>query len=77
MTKEKVYSFEGHVIRLTEDDYNRWYESFADLASEEVFYNKLVNLDDWLKKKGITEWFFVVSSMLAKWRNELHTKRPS
>lgn len=72
----KVYAFEGHVIRLTLEDYNSFYNTFFRNRAEQEYYNKLVNLDDWMHKKNVDKrkWFFVMLDLLEKERQRFEAR---
>ena len=66
------YAFKGKVINLYTKHYDDFYSSFYSGRPEEEFYNKLVNLDDWMAKKRICrkKWFFLLVNLLDKERQE-------
>jgi len=62
------YLFEGRVIKLREDDFNRWRDNFFS-GNEDLFRAELVRRDDWLATEAPAEqrrrWFMSTSSDLA------------
>lgn len=68
------YRFQGRVIRLKADDYERWRDIYH--AAFEDFDACLQSADDWIAKQDENKrkgWFFVVSGMLRK-RHEAELK---
>lgn len=68
-SKAPAFAFDGAVIRLRRDDYDRWESAYADLDLRAV----LTSRDDWLRDQPEPErrrWFNSTSNFLAKKQQE-------
>lgn len=64
----KAYAFRARTIRLTEEDFGRWQESFPHLSLRA----ELESLDDWASQQG-KNWFKAVAGALAKRERQVVT----
>lgn len=65
----KHYAFRALHIRLTDDDFNRWQESFPHLSLRA----ELEGLDAWAGEQG-KNWFKAVAGALAKRERQITTQ---
>jgi hypothetical protein len=63
------YFFESGVIRLSKNDFDKWADAFANLNLKA----ELLSLTEWAGKQE--NWFFAVSSALAKRGREVAAQR--
>lgn len=66
---EKKYKWQGDIIRLTPEDFDRWKNSFPNVQ----LTAELAALDPWLAKQPEEkrrDWFMIVASALAKKQKE-------
>ena len=66
--KPKVYAFECGVIKLNERDFNRWKAAFPNIE----LVGELTGMAGWAAKTD--NWFYAVSSLLAKRNREQAVK---
>lgn len=70
----KTYAFTGDVIKLTQQDYDKWYSQVHWWVEEGDFLSWLTRLDQWMRdnipeeRKG--RWYFIASSKLEVLKNK-------
>lgn len=72
------YAFEGKVIKLKQEDFNRWQEAYPHLNG--TMAGVLTSRDDWYaqpeNEQARKRWFQATSQWLAKLNQEAHERTP-